>query len=214
MKTKLDDFEVLIPNPDGTAVEKIVTVQIPLQWDEELEMWILTPEAHRLIDDTKAEHMGLLLPGQMKELRQRLNFTQKQMGEIFQVGEKSWTRWESGKHRPTRSMSLLIRALYDGEVSLNYLLRRAGKEPQREAASTVDLWLQKLSVVSQYLAIGGNPRTPVLGNASLIQFEPQHCEIDDWVSGGGYPFWGRLSVHRIKPTFANSRTNRRQLSEV
>ena len=206
MKTKLEDFEVLIPNTDGTAVEKRVTVQILLQWDEELEMWILTPEAHRLIDDTKAEHMGLLLPSQLKELRQRLHFTQKQMGEIFQVGEKSWTRWESGKHRPTRSMSLLIRALYDGEVSLDYLLRRAGKAPQPETSSDMNLWLQKLSLACQNF-------TP-LGNVSFIQFEPQKCEIEDWVLASGHSFWGSPSGRGIEPTFANSRTNRFQLTEA
>src|SRR5258707_15459412 len=80
---------------------------------------------------TQPRHMGLLLPNQFKELRERYGYTQKEMGELFQVGEKSWTRWESGKHRPSRSISLLIRAVYEGELSLNYLLRRARK-PLRE----------------------------------------------------------------------------------
>ncbi len=55
MKTKYENFEVLIPNTDGTAVKKRVIVKILLKWDEELEMWILTPEAHELIDKTKTE---------------------------------------------------------------------------------------------------------------------------------------------------------------
>ena len=75
--------------------------------------------------------IGLLSPAQMKELRERFDYSQREMGELFQVGEKSWTRWETGKQRPSRSMNLLIRALYDGEISINYLLKRAGK-PSRE----------------------------------------------------------------------------------
>lgn len=144
MKTKMEDFEVLVPNMEGTEVEKKVTVQIPLAWDEEFGQWVLTPEAHQIIDDTKAVHMGLLLPAQLKELRQRLGFSQKQMGGLFQVGEKSWTRWESGKHRATRSINLLIRALYDGEISVNYLLKRAGKPPLPESKENLSLWHQML----------------------------------------------------------------------
>ncbi|MDB6030640.1 MAG: transcriptional regulator, family [Verrucomicrobiales bacterium] len=125
MKTKNEEFEVLIPNLEGTGVAERVMVTIPLEWDEELKEWLLTAEAHDIIDNTKARCMGLLLPAQLKELRERHGYSQKEMGELFQVGEKSWTRWETGKQRPSRSINLLIRALYDKEISLNYLLKRA-----------------------------------------------------------------------------------------
>jgi DNA-binding transcriptional regulator YiaG len=131
MKTKNEEFEVVVPSLDGTGMAERVKVTVPLQWDEELGEWLLTPKAHEIIENTKARHMGLLLPAQLRELRERYDFTQKEMGELFQVGEKSWTRWESGKHRPSRSINLLIRALYEGEISVNYLLERAGK-PRRE----------------------------------------------------------------------------------
>lgn len=133
MKTKLQNFEVLIPDLDGTAVADRVSVRVPVRWDEELEKWLLTPEAHEIIDNTKARHMGLLLPHQFRELRERHASTQREMGELFQVGEKSWNRWETGRHRPSRSINLLIRALYDSEISINYLLKRAGKPPREEA---------------------------------------------------------------------------------
>lgn len=126
MKTKLEDFEILVPNADGTAVQEKVTVKIPLVWDEEFETWVLTEEAHEIIDNTKARHMGLLLPAQMKALRERLGLTQKEMGELLQAGEKSWNRWESGRHRPSRSINLLIRALDDGIIPVDYLLKLAG----------------------------------------------------------------------------------------
>lgn len=135
MKTKMVDFEVLIPSLDGTEIADRVKVPVKVEWDEEVKEWLMTAEAHELIDSTKARLIGLLTPAQLKELRERYDYSQKEMGELFQVGEKSWTRWESGKHRPSRSINLLIRALYEGEVSINYLLKRAGK-PEREEAGT------------------------------------------------------------------------------
>src|SRR6266852_5704463 len=129
MKIKHEQAEVLVPDLEGTAIVERVKVTIPLEWDEEIKEWLLTAEAHKILEDTKARRMGLLLPDQFQELRERHDCTQKEMGELFQVGEKSWTRWESGKHRPSRSISLLVRALYDGELSINYLLKFAGNKP-------------------------------------------------------------------------------------
>lgn len=138
MKTKDEEFEVLVPDVEGTGIAERVRITVPLKWDEELEEWLLTPESHELIESTKARHMGLLLPAQLKELRERYDFSQKEMGELFQVGQKSWTRWESGRHRPSRSINLLIRALYEGKLSVNYLLKRAGKPPRLDTT-----WVQK-----------------------------------------------------------------------
>jgi DNA-binding transcriptional regulator YiaG len=132
MKTKHEEFEVLVPDLDGTGIAERVKVTVPLKWDAELQEWLLTTEAHEIIEDTKARHMGLLLPAQFRELRDRYRYSQKEMGELFQVGEKSWTRWETGKHRPSRSINLLIRALYEGKLPINYLLKRAGKPPRQE----------------------------------------------------------------------------------
>jgi DNA-binding transcriptional regulator YiaG len=141
MNTKSEIFEVCIPNFEGDGIACKVPVTIPLEWDDELKLWLMGPEANRIVEDTKARHMGLLLPDQLKELRERYHYTQKEMGALFQVGEKSWTRWESGKHRPSRSINLLIRALYEGAISVDYLLKRAGQpsREQIEAGSSPDL---------------------------------------------------------------------------
>jgi DNA-binding transcriptional regulator YiaG len=138
MKTKEEIFEVSIPTVEGDAIAYKVPVKIQLEWDDEIKQWLIGPEANKLIEDTKARHLGLLLPAQFKELRERYGFSQKEMGELFQVGEKSWTRWETGKHRPSRSSNLPIRALYDGEISINYLLKQAGKPPMKTAEPTVE----------------------------------------------------------------------------
>jgi len=135
MKIENREFEVHVPKVDGSGIAEMVKVMVPVCWDEEIQDWLMTPEAHEIIDNTKARLIGLLLPAQLKELRERYDCTQKEMGELFQVGEKSWTRWESGKQRPSRSLNLLIRALYDKEISIEYLLKRAGKQPREVSAA-------------------------------------------------------------------------------
>jgi transcriptional regulator with XRE-family HTH domain len=162
MKTKNEEFEVRVPSIDGKSVAEKVKVLIPLRWDEEVKEWLLTPEAHQIIEDTKARHMGLLLPCQLKELRERHDCTQTEMGELFQVGEKSWTRWESGKHRPSRSINLIIRALYEGEISINYLLKQAGK-PLHEVelvAAEIPHWFatSQAGITMNYGIVAGNRR--------------------------------------------------------
>ena len=68
MKTKLGSIEVRIPNADGTGVSERLRVEVPLKWDEELNEWLLTEEAHQIIDDTKSRHMGLISPFDLKEI--------------------------------------------------------------------------------------------------------------------------------------------------
>ena len=149
MKTKTEEFEILIPNLDGTDIAERVKVPVTLEWDEEVKQWLLTPEAHQIIEDTKARRIGLLLPAQLKELRDRYDYTQKEMGELFQVGEKSWTRWESGRHRPSRSINLLIRALYEGR-NLDQLSAqtgwqgRGGPSAARPTARRLAEWRSRL----------------------------------------------------------------------
>lgn len=121
MKTKIESIEVRIPNADGTGVAERIPVDVPLRWDAELKEWLLTEEAHELIDNTKARHMGLISPADLKEMRLRLRLTQRQIGSLLQVGEKSYTRWESGRARPSRSLNVLLCALRDGRLSVPYL---------------------------------------------------------------------------------------------
>src|ERR1035441_7500261 len=122
MKTKNEEFEVLVPNLDGTGVAERVKVSVPLKWDEELREWLLTAEAHQIIENTKARYMGLLLSPDIKKMRERLGLSQKRISELVQSGEKSWTRWETGKARPSRMVNVLLRLIYEGKVFVSDLI--------------------------------------------------------------------------------------------
>jgi hypothetical protein len=55
-------------------------------------------------------------------MRECLGFTQKRISELVQSGEKSWTRWETGKARPSRIVNVLLRLIYEGKVLVSDLI--------------------------------------------------------------------------------------------
>jgi putative zinc finger/helix-turn-helix YgiT family protein len=120
-EARYTEFNVHIPNLEGDAVGEVVPIQIPVTTDPTTGEELLTPEAIELIETTKARYMGLLLPNDIREMRERLGLTQKEMSELLQAGEKSYTRWESGRARPSRMVNVLLRLLFEGKISLDTL---------------------------------------------------------------------------------------------
>ena len=117
------DYEVLVPTIEGDAVASRVSIRVMVEWEPTVQEWLLTPESIQKIEDTKARHMGLLQPDDLRGLRERLGLTQQRIGDLLQIGAKTWTRWESGRQRPSRSVNLLLRALVEGQLSIEYLER-------------------------------------------------------------------------------------------
>ncbi len=122
MKTKFESLEIHIPDAEGKSTARTVSIELPVRWDEVIDEWVLTEEAHEMIENSKALEIEILSPAQL--------FCPQKHGCPVSSGRKSWNRWESGKHRPTRSMNLLIRAHYDGEIGIGYLRERAGMPDQ------------------------------------------------------------------------------------
>lgn len=120
-KIELVDFEVVIPSVDGSEIVDRISVKIPVTRDPQTGEALLTPEAHEKIEQTQARHMGLISPTELRNIRRRLGLTQRELGNLIQVGEKSYTRWETGRARPSRSLNVLLCALRDGRLSIPYL---------------------------------------------------------------------------------------------
>lgn len=118
---KTKRMRLAIPSLESESIAEWIEIDVPITRDPDTGEELLTGEALQMIDDAKARHMGLLQPAELKALRMRLGLTQKEIGELLQIGEKSWTRWEGGKARPSRSMNVLLRALNDGILPLYYL---------------------------------------------------------------------------------------------
>lgn len=121
-EVKYADVLVRIPNLDGDGIAETLTVQVPVTIDPNTGEELLTEKAIEIIDNTKARYMGLLLAPEIKKIRERHGLTQKRISELVQSGEKSWTRWETGKARPSRMVNVLLRLIYDGKVFIEDLI--------------------------------------------------------------------------------------------
>ena len=129
------DIPVPIPTLDGKGVAETVVVKVPAVYDADIKDYVLEDEAVATIDAAKARHMGLLLPEELRRLRAGLSLTQREMSELLQLGEKTYTRWESGRERPTRSLNILLRALWDGRLTPEYLRVIRTTRPRPHPAS-------------------------------------------------------------------------------
>jgi len=115
---------VHVPTLGGTAIAETIQVEVVGYRNPNDGEIYLTGEALEKLDEVKSRHMGLLLPTEIKELREQLGITQKRMGELLQIGGKSYCRWETGRERPSRSLNLLLAALSDGRIDVAYLESR------------------------------------------------------------------------------------------
>lgn len=51
-------FEVTVPDLSGANVKRIITIQVPVEWDDESKEWLMTEEGSLLVAETKARAMG------------------------------------------------------------------------------------------------------------------------------------------------------------
>ena len=114
--------EVVIPNTDGSVRER-VSVEVTAFRDSDGEIY-LPGESIEKLDRAKARHMGIILPSQLKEFRTRNHKTQEEMCEILGLGKRTWTRWETGAERPSRSLNKLLGVLWVGKLQLEDLAVR------------------------------------------------------------------------------------------
>lgn len=96
-------------------------MQVPVTLDPYTGEELLTAQAVEIIETTKARYMGLLLPHEIREMRERLGVTPKRMAELLQMGKQTYTLWESGRARPSRTVNVLLRLIFEGKVSLAVL---------------------------------------------------------------------------------------------
>lgn len=121
--------KVPIPTADGGGIAEIIKVEVDAWRDPETNEVYLDNDTTDQLDRVKARHLGILAPEELKALRQALELSQKELSALLQIGEKSWTRWETGRERPSRSMNVLLRALKDGRIDAGYLRSLRSSQP-------------------------------------------------------------------------------------
>lgn len=126
-KTKQIEIPVRIPTLDGKGIAETIMVAVSCTIDPDTGEELLNGTELARLDQIKARYMGLMLPDEIRQMRIKEGLTQKEMSELLQIGEKTFTRWESGRERPSRSMNLLLRSLADGKVNAAYLRTLRGQ---------------------------------------------------------------------------------------
>src|SRR5208283_1159998 len=150
----------------------------------------LTPESLELIEKTQARHMGLMSPEEIRELRERLDLTQEEMSGLLQIGAKSYTRWESGRARPSRSLNVVLCALRDGVVTTEYLrCLRDG----RDWSPLLNRRLERSIVL--YQEAGAEPKSQILRWAQIAGAFEAWREI----AAGGQEEMGFKEAPQLQP---------------
>ena len=105
LETVRTKVPVHIPTADGTGIAETIMVEVDALKDPKDGEIYLNGAVLEELDRIKARHMGILLPSEISELRSRLGMTQKEMGDLLGVAEKSYSRWETGRERLSHSLN-------------------------------------------------------------------------------------------------------------
>jgi DNA-binding transcriptional regulator YiaG len=130
--TKKVPFEIYLPATADTPPKWVETIEVEVY--ENFGEEFLTAESSELIERTRARHMGFLHGKDIRDLRKRLGLTQDQLSELLDCGEKSLSRWESGRGLPSGIVNKLLRLLDEGFLSPASLAAVSGPRPSWTAA--------------------------------------------------------------------------------
>lgn len=160
---------VYIPTADGKQVAETIEVEVDGYVNPRDGEIYLGPEALKQLDDVKARYLGIMLPQEIKKLRDFLGVTQKRLGELLQIGEKSYCRWETGRDRPSRSMNILLSALHDGRIDIAYLVAKSQPPVEwRKMLETMES-LRKVAEVPKSNMVSFSPDRPAT-SPKIIQY--------------------------------------------
>lgn len=117
------------PNiPGGTIVIRDATWQVCQQCGEEILPYAL----NKAIDLEATKRQGLLTPEEIRQVRQRTGLSAVDMAYLLGVGDKTYTRWETGKSIQNKGNDTLIRLLDANSEAFASI--QAERRPNREAA--------------------------------------------------------------------------------
>lgn len=91
---------------------------------------ILPDELSKAIDVERYRRLGLLTPAEIKQVRENTGLSAVDMAQLLGVGDKTYTRWETGRSLQNKSNDTLIR-LIDQHAEL-FVLVDAERDPNRQ----------------------------------------------------------------------------------
>lgn len=116
------------PNiPGGTMIITNATWQSCAACGES----IIPHDLDQAIDRERYRRLGLLLPEEIRHVREKTGLSAVNMSHLLSVGEKTYTRWENGRSLQTKASDTLIRLIDKNPEEFASLA--AEREPDREA---------------------------------------------------------------------------------
>ena len=70
---------------------------------------IISLELEQQLENVRRERLGLLTPEEIRNIRDSAGLTQIEMAQLLGLGDKTYTRWESGKSLQNKSSDNLMR---------------------------------------------------------------------------------------------------------
>jgi DNA-binding transcriptional regulator YiaG len=131
--TKKVPFEIYLPATPDTPAKWVETIEVEVY--ENFGEDFLTTKSSELVERTRARHMGFLHGKDIRDLRKRLGLTQDGLSALLDCGEKSLSRWESGRGLPSGIVNKLLRLLDEGLLTPASLAAVSGPRPSSTHAS-------------------------------------------------------------------------------
>src|SRR5437016_2580941 len=119
LRNEVSDFQFQV-DWRGTARNVVVLALKRFKCDSCGEEF-LDAEASRLITNAQRKALGLLSPDEIRGLRNALGKTQAEMSLLLGVGEKTFSRWESGSHFQSDAFDRYLRLLTKSSEALRIL---------------------------------------------------------------------------------------------
>ncbi len=160
--TKKVPFDIYLPAMAATPAKLVETIEVEVY--ENFGEEFLTTESSELIERTRARHMGFLHGKDIRDLRKRLNLTQDELSDLLDCGEKSLSRWESGRGLPSGIVNKMLRLLDEGFVSTASLAAVSGPRPTWTAAEQFQAKRPTNVILCDFAKLG-----------------PSEAEVGEWI---------------------------------
>ncbi|MEN6308982.1 MAG: type II TA system antitoxin MqsA family protein [Anaerohalosphaeraceae bacterium] len=122
---------------------------------------VLSPELLEKLEEQRYVRLGLLTPAEIRAIREKAGLTQAQISEKLGIGEKTYTRWESGKLLQNKSSDNLIRLFAQNPDSFDQLELQRGPLKEKRLAGY-------LNYKSKSCWQDKNPVSPIHKGCSII----------------------------------------------
>lgn len=108
-------------------------------WEEcsDCEERILSKELLDKLDGIRYERLGLLTPVDIRNIRERAGLSQIEISQLLGVGEKTYTRWESGRSLQNKSSDNLIRVFEQNAELFTRLEAQRNPDRQNQIAKYI-----------------------------------------------------------------------------